>query len=275
MQTRMAELEQQQGALQAKVDALEAEQIAIATDGDSAAIERRQARALTDDLAGRVAKLEENDAPRPTAAPRPGRPDPSARYAATIGNAHTRGSASALVTVVMWGDFQCPFSSRVMPTIEALEKKYGSDMRFVFKHNPLPFHHEARPAAKAAEAAGRQGKFWEMHALLFDNAKDLNKDKYGKLAKKLRLDRKQFARDMKSDAIESEVGAQQAQSVLLGARGTPAFFVNGRFLSGAQPQHKFEELIDEELAHAKRMVDRGTRPRDVYDELMKTARPKV
>lgn len=275
MQSRMDQLEQEQQALQAKVDVLEAEQHAIEADGDTAAIERRQVRALTDDLTGRVTELEASNVPvRPPAA-RPGRPDPRARYAATIGNAQTRGSASALVTLVMWGDYQCPYTKRAMSTVEALEKKYGDDLRIVFKHNPLAFHKEALSAAKAAEAAARQGKFWKMHGLLFGSAKELSAQKYTKFAKKLGLSRKQFARDMKSEELEREIKEQQAQGAQLGARGTPAFFVNGRFLSGAQPQQVFEELIDHELSEAQRMVDRGVRPHQVYDTLMREARSKV
>jgi len=120
------------------------------------------------------------------------------------------------------------------------------------------------PAARAAEAAGNQGKFWKMHDLLFENYRDLSDDNFIKWGKKLGLDMKTFRADLKSSAVERLIKDQQAQGVTLGARGTPAFFVNGRFLSGAQPAAAFEKLIDEELTKAKALVASGVSRADVY-----------
>jgi len=275
VESRLTAMEQEHRALQAQLEAVEADQRAMQADADTAAIERRRARGVNDDLSTRVTDLEVAKVPTPSKQVRPGRPDPAARYAATIGDAQTKGPSDALVTIVMFEDFQCPFCSRAAATVEKVKKEYGQDVRLVFKHNPLPFHKAAMPAAMASEAAGRQGKFWKMHDLLFDNQKALEEQDLLRYAKKLRLNRKRFKRDLRDQALEQKIKDQQAQSQKLGARGTPAFFINGRFLSGAQPFDSFAKLIDEELAHARSLVDAGTPRSEVYDSLMRTARPGV
>ncbi|MCR9163183.1 MAG: DsbA family protein [Nannocystaceae bacterium] len=275
MQERMAALEQEQAALRAELEAARADQRSIEQEADTAAIERRRARSAIDDISGRVTELEAAKVAQVKPDVRPGRPDPDARYAATIGDAHTKGPADALVTIVMFSDFQCPFCGRANPTLDKIVKEYGKDVRIVYKHNPLPFHQKAVPAALASEAAGRQGKFWKMHDLLFDNQRALEDDDLLRYAKKLRLDRKRFRRDLKDQGLAQKVEDHQKQAAKLGARGTPSFFINGRFLQGAQPFDRFAELIDAELAHAKGMVEDGTKRREVYDALMANARPSV
>jgi protein-disulfide isomerase len=130
----------------------------------------------------------ESKVDKPTPPPIAGRPDPAAYYNVTIGDAQGIGPDDALVTIVTWSDFQCPYCSRVSPTIDELRKEYGADLRYVFKHNPLGFHKDARPAALAAEAAGEQGKFWEMHDKLFENSRDLTRANFVKWARELGLD---------------------------------------------------------------------------------------
>ncbi|MCA9708631.1 MAG: thioredoxin domain-containing protein [Myxococcales bacterium] len=203
---------------------------------------------------------------KPTPEARPGRPDPEAYYAVKIGNAQARGPDDALVTIVTWSDFQCPYCSRVSPTIDSLLKTYGGDLRYVFKHNPLGFHTNARPAAIAAEAAGEQGKFFEMHDKLFANQRDLTEKNFIAWARELGLDVKKFKRDLDSATIADRVDRQQQEGMALGARGTPSFFINGRFLSGAQPETSFKALIDDELGKARAKVAAGTARNRVYDE---------
>ncbi len=256
--------------MQAQLLALESDQRAMAADADTAAIERRRARGVTEDLSARVATLEQPAAPL-GAQQQPGRPDPLARYAATVGDAQTRGPGDALVTIVMFQDFQCPFCARSKKTMGEIAEAFGQDVRFVFKHNPLAFHQEALPASLAAEAAGRQGKFWKMHDLLFDNQRALSDQDLLRYAKKLRLDRKRFRRDLDDRALQQKIEDDQTQAQTLGARGTPAFFINGRFLSGAQPFESFSALIEEELEHARGLVDNGTPRAEVYESLMATA----
>jgi protein-disulfide isomerase len=145
----------------------------------------------------------------------------------------------------------------------------------VFKNNPLGFHPNAMPAAKAAEAAGKQGKFWEMHDKLFENQKALSAEGYVTWAGELGLDVEQFKKDMADPALEKKITEQQTQGMTLGARGTPAFFVNGRFLSGAQPVEAFKKLIDEEKAKAEKLVAAGTPRAQVYDKVIANGKTKV
>ncbi len=275
MEARLVTLEQEHAALQEQLRAVEGEQRSMQQEADTAAIERRRARGLREDLSARVTELEAAKVAQAEPKKQAGQPDPDARYAATVGDAHALGPADALVTIVIFSDFQCPFCARVTNTLDEIKREYGQDVRLVYKHNPLPFHKEALPAALASEAAGRQGKFWKMHDLLFDNQRELKDDDLQRYAKALRLDRKKFRRDLKDQGLEQKVEDHRKQAARLGARGTPAFFINGRFLSGAQPFDSFSRLIDAELAHAKAMVRDGTPRREVYDALMRNALPGV
>ena len=215
--------------------------------------------------------------PKQPAGPQPGRPDPALAYKATVDDAITKGSPQALVTIVEWSDFQCPFCQRVNPTMDQIMKEYGDKVRIAFKHNPLPMHNRAMAGAIAAEAAGKQGadKFWKMHDLLFANGKELTDENFVKWAGEIGLDVEKFKADMKDPALEKKAKEQQAQGAKLGARGTPAFFVNGRFLSGAQPFEAFKKLIDEELAKAEKIAASGVPKDKVYDKVMEKAKPAV
>lgn len=153
-------------------------------------------------------------------------------------------------------------------------KEYKGKVRIVFKHNPLSFHNRALPAAMATEAAGKQGKFWEMHDKIFENMKDLADDTFARYAKELGLKVDQFKKDYKDKTIEAKVKKQQAQGVSLGARGTPAFFINGRFLSGAQPFPRFKAVIDEELKKAEKLVAAGTPKAEVYKKTIANGKTK-
>ncbi|MCA9654157.1 MAG: thioredoxin domain-containing protein [Myxococcales bacterium] len=207
--------------------------------------------------------------------PRPNQPDPTATYKVPVGDAHTKGSDEALVTIVEWSDFQCPYCSRVTPTIKQIAEQYGDEVRVAFKHNPLGFHPRAKPAALAAEAAGKQGKFWEMHDKLFENQKDLTDENFVAWAGELGLDVEQFKKDLADPSLAKKVDGQQAQGMTVGARGTPAFFINGRFLSGAQPLENFKKLIDEEKAKAEKLVAAGTPKNKVYEKVIEKGKPKV
>ena len=185
-----------------------------------------------------------------------------------------KGAKDALVTVVVFSEFQCPFCARVLPTLKQVEDKYGKDVRVVFKHNPLPFHKEAPYAAQATFAAGKQGKFWEMHDKLFENQKALTPDAIAGYAQELGLDVTRFKSDAESEDAKAAVKTDMDLANQIGARGTPNFFINGRKLVGAQPLPSFEKLIDEELNKAKALVAKGT-PRDqVYAALTKDGATK-
>jgi len=204
-------------------------------------------------------------APTPQAAARPQGPDTAKTYAVPVGDAPIRGNKNAPVTIVEWSDFQCPFCSRVVPTLKQIEEKYGQDVRVIFKNNPLPFHQRAMPAALAAECANEQGKFYQMHDELFANQRALEDADLEGYAKKIGLDLGRFTSCFKSQKFKSRIEAQQREGMQFGARGTPAFFINGRFLSGAQPLPAFQALIDEELKKAK---DSGVSAGDYYDKIV-------
>ena len=185
-------------------------------------------------------------APTPAAAPS-GRPDPNQRYSVDIAGAPRKGNAKAAITLVEFSDFQCPFCARVGPTLEQIEKTYGERVQIVFKHLPLRIHPKAPAAHAAAEAAHRQGKFWEMHDLIFANQREMGPEAYEKYAQQLGLDLERFRKDLGSSDVRERVQDDSDDAAKLGVTGTPAFFINGRFLSGAQPFESFKRLIDEEL----------------------------
>ena len=120
-------------------------------------------------------------------------------------------------------------------------------MQIVWKHQPLPFHKDAPLAHEAAMAAHEQGKFWEFHDKVFANPKSLTLDTYKKYAQELGLDVARFEDAIKSGRHKAAIQADIAEAAQLGNTGTPAFFVNGRFLSGAKPFEAFAALINEEL----------------------------
>ncbi len=121
-------------------------------------------------------------------------------------------------------------------------------MQIVFKHLPLRMHSKAPAAHAAAEAAHRQGKFWEMHDRIFANQRQLSPEKYLEYAQEIGLDLEKFKRDSASPEVKKRVDSDAQQAASLGVTGTPGFFVNGRFLSGAKPFAAFKTVIDEELA---------------------------
>ena len=179
-------------------------------------------------------------------------PDPNKVYDIAAGDAPSRGPASAKVTILHYFDYQCPFCVRVAPTFEQILKEYPNDVRVVYKMHPLPMHQNAMPAAEAAMAANAQGKFAAMHEKLFANSTALSRDKYLQLAQEIGLDVKKFTADIDANAYKTKIDAEALEAMNVGASGTPASFVNGRFLSGAQPFEAFKKIIDEELAKAKK-----------------------
>ncbi len=163
----------------------------------------------------------------------------------------TRGPANAPVTIIEFGDFECPFCARVQPTIDALEKAYEGKIRFAYKQLALPFHAQAKPAAYAALAAQNQGKYWEFADQLWANAANLNDALYQKIAQDLKLNLNRFNRDRASKAIQDLVEKDMADAQRVGARGTPFFFINGEPISGALPEAEFRAVIDAALAAAQ------------------------
>lgn len=170
----------------------------------------------------------------------------------TLGDAPVKGPKDAAVTIVMFTDFQCPYCKRGDASLTEAMAKFDGKVKLAFKHYPLPFHKHAPGAAKAALAAGEQDKFWEMHDLLFENQTRLdNSELYPELAKQIGLNVKKFKKDIKKPAYDKLIDQDKAQGAKVGVRGTPAFFINGTRLVGAQPAQKFETVIEQALKEAR------------------------
>lgn len=195
-------------------------------------------------------------------------PDQSAASVPVTSKDPQWGKANAPVTIVEISDFQCPFCSRVEPTIEQIRQKYGPDkVRIVWKNNPLPFHKNARPAHEAAMTVfGLAGNdaFWKFHKAAFSNQQALSDENYEKWAKEAGVDVAKFKAAYAAKKYAAKVDEDLAMAKKIGASGTPAFRINGVTVSGAQPIDKFTEVIDAQLAEAKKLVASGTKPADVY-----------
>jgi len=161
-----------------------------------------------------------------------------------------RGGKDAPVTIVEFSDFQCPYCSRARPTVNRVRQQYGEQVRIVFRHFPLAFHAEAQKAGEAADCAGEQGRFWEMHDRLFEQQQKLQVADLKQHAADLGLDAAAFGQCLDSGRRGEGVRRDLEAGQELGVSGTPAFFINGRPLVGAQPFESFAQVIDDELARA-------------------------
>jgi len=162
-----------------------------------------------------------------------------------------QGPANAPIELIEFSDFQCPYCLRAHPTIKQVLSTYGDRIRFVYRNYPLPSHPNARPAAEAAQCALEQGQFWPYHDRLFANPNKLSDDDLKAAAAALGMDAGQFNACFDSHKYRARVEADMQAGNEAGVNGTPAFFINGRMLSGAQPFDEFKRVIDEELANKR------------------------
>jgi len=147
---------------------------------------------------------------------------------------HAAGPDNAPVTLVEYGDFECPYCGMAHPIVQAAQRELGSQLRFVFRHFPLAeAHPHARLAAQAAEAAGAQGRFWEMHDMLFEHQDALDMEDIVGYAKSLGLDTARFAHDLESGTYAKKARDDFRSGVRSGVNGTPTFFVNGTRYDGS------------------------------------------
>ena len=204
----------------------------------------------------------------PPAAANPAAAEPAKPVFVEIpSDAPTKGPADAKVTIVEFSEFECPFCNRVLPTVQQILDTYKNDVRLVFRHLPLPFHRNAAPAAEAAMAAHAQGKFWEFHDKAFANQRALTRENFEKWAQEIGLDMKKFKADLDSGKYKARVEQDRAYAGTVGARGTPAFFINGKLVSGAQPFENFKKVIDEEIKRADAELAKGTPKAQLYQKL--------
>lgn len=147
---------------------------------------------------------------------------------------HIQGREDAPVTLLEYGDFECPYCGQAFPIVKHIQQELGNDLQFVFRHFPLSeVHPHASQVAHAAEAAGKQGKFWEMHDMLFEHQDALEDEDLVGYADELELDTKVFIDDFESPAVAKKVQEDFMSGVRSGVNGTPTFFINGvRFDEG-------------------------------------------
>lgn len=216
----------------------------------------------------------ENKGATPPAKPEE-EPDDKTVWRVPVGGSPVIGPATALVTIVEFSDFQCPYCSRVTPTLKGLEAKYGQQLRIVWKNQPLPFHPRAEPAAELAlEARAQKGNlgFWAAHDKLFDNQKALADEDLYKYAAELGLNVALVRAAITQKRYKAEIDADASLADDFKASGTPHFFINGRRLVGAQPKEKFEQIVDEEIAKANALIAKGTPAAQIYDTLTRDGR---
>jgi len=210
----------------------------------------------------------------PSAAPSARPPAPSSITKVSIPDASPFfGPKHAKVTIVEWSDFECPFCSRAANTVNEIKAAYPNDVKFVFRHRPLPMHPNAPLAHAASMAAHEQGKFFEYHDLLFANQRQLDRASLERYAQQVGLDLSRFRAALDSGKYADFVEQDSQEGQRIGAGGTPTFFVNGRKMVGAQPFAVFKATIDEEIAKADALLAKGTRIEDVYETLLNSAPP--
>jgi protein-disulfide isomerase len=162
---------------------------------------------------------------------------------------HMQGKASAPVILVEYGDFQCPQCGAVYPIVKQIEKVYKDQLSLVFRHFPLAEAHPfAQAAAVASEAAANQGKFWQMHDLMYENQAGLSLEMLLQLAESLTLDMKAFQKDFKDPELFEKVEANFESGILSGVNGTPSFYINGNKHYGLYDYFYLTRAIDHAIS---------------------------
>ncbi len=203
-----------------------------------------------------------------------GQPDDTTAWQVSVDKSPAKGPSTALVTIVEFSDFQCPYCKRVEPTLKEVFAKYGDKVRLVSKSEPLSFHSRAEPAAQfALEARAEKGDagFWAAHDLIFEQAPKLEDADLENAAKQLGLDVSKVQSAIKTHKYKPQIDADARVGADLQADALPHFFINGRRLVGQQPTEKFVSVIDEELKKAE-LRGKGVGETTPYDQLQKDAK---
>lgn len=163
---------------------------------------------------------------------------------------HVWGQPAAIVEMVEYGDYQCPYCGRAYPIIKSIQEKLGDDLRFVFRNFPLSkIHRHAFTAAVATEAAARQGKFWDMHDIVFENQQALEVEELFKLAEAIGLNVEQFRNDIQDEQLVSKVEGDFESGVRSGVNGTPTFFINGKKYEGSWEEETLYQYLKNLITH--------------------------
>jgi protein-disulfide isomerase len=169
------------------------------------------------------------------------------RAQVSAAGAPVRGNVDAPVTIVEYADYECPYCQQIQPALDKLETEYKGKIAFIYKDVPLPMHANAQKASEATHCAGVQGKYWEFHDVLAQS-KRLDLASLKQNARDLKLDTGSFDKCLDSGETAAVVKTHVEEAQALGLQGTPSFFINGRFFSGALTYEKLREIVDEEIA---------------------------
>jgi len=184
---------------------------------------------------------------------------------------HQIGPDDALVTIVEWSDFQCPFCARQAPVLAHLREKYKNDVRIIYRHLPMGFHRSAALAAEAGVAAAEQGKFWAFHDQVFANFGHLDRADLERFAEAAGLDLPRFRAALDERRYHDAIVAEAASAEALGVDGTPTMFINGAPIDGARDDRTMDRLVEAHLARSRGVVKAGIAPADLYALLMSSA----
>lgn len=198
---------------------------------------------------------------------------PDRIYNVPVGTSPQRGPKTAPVTIITFGDFECPFCARGNDTLERMRSRYGEQLRVVYRNYPLPFHSHAFLAARGSMYAQSEGKFWEFHDALYELRAEFDEDALVEVAKKVGLKAKPFRQALHSDQFDAKILGDQNLARKVGVSGTPAYFVNGRVINGAAPPLEFRLAIEEELQRAEAARASGVAPEDLYEHLVSQQAP--
>ena len=170
-------------------------------------------------------------------------------------NENVKGNKNATTTLIEYSDFQCPACGSYYPILKKVAEDMGSQVKFAYRHFPLPQHKNAKLAATVAEAAGKQGKFWEMHDLIFQNQSDWSEEKnaaviFAKYAQDLKLDLAKFQTDIASEEIKAKIENDYKSGAKAGVNSTPSFFLNGKKLDNPRNYDEFKNAILQALGQS-------------------------
>ena len=174
------------------------------------------------------------------------------RVNVTPGNGPSKGPKDAPVTLVEFTDYQCPYCAQARPTVSQVADEYKSDVYYVVRNFPLDFHNFAKKAAEAALCSNEQKKYWDYSTKLWNNQKALDVPSLKKYAEDMKLDMTKFNECLDSGKYSAQLSQDIQEGMKAGVSGTPAFFINGQMITGAQPPEAFKKIIDSELKAAKR-----------------------
>jgi len=173
------------------------------------------------------------------------------RYTFDVKNSPVKGAKNPRVTIVEFADFECPHCSSMRGILGTVIKKYPKDVALVFKQFPLPHHVHAHLASQAALAAHNQGRFWEMHNLIFDNQMGLSTEKFGEFARSLGLDMTKFKADMHAESTKAQIAKDRKEAIEAQISGTPAIYINGRMFMDDKTPEKIGAFVEDLLKKQK------------------------